>query len=120
MHKRIRSFRYAINGIRELMATQPNARIHFAASALVISAGIFFSISALEWAALALAMGLVWAMEALNTALEYTLDRLHPERHPHIGKAKDLAAGAVLLASCSALGVGIAVFGPRVAVLIGF
>lgn len=113
IRRRIQSFGYAFRGVWELLRTQPNARIHLTATAVVVGAGVYFSIEPLEWATLSLAMGLVWAFEAVNTALEYTLDHLHPERHPKVGRAKDLAAAAVLLASFAAVGVAVAVFGPR-------
>ena len=62
----------------------------------------------LWWAVMALAVGLVLVAELINTALEAVVDRLHPERHPEIGAAKDIAAGAVLVASGIAVVVGVA------------
>ena len=67
-----------------------------------------------EWAVLWLAMGLVFVSEALNTALEKTLDTLHPEHHVGVGKAKDMAAGATLVASTVALIVGAYILLPRI------
>ncbi|HTU10449.1 MAG TPA: diacylglycerol kinase [Allosphingosinicella sp.] len=60
----------------------------------------------LWWALVSLGIFMVVALEAMNAALEYALDRLHPERHAEIGHAKDAAAGAVLLASLGTAGVG--------------
>lgn len=67
-----------------------------------------------EWAILWCAMGLVFVSEGLNTALETTIDRLHPEKHELIGRAKDMAAGATLSASIIAIIVGLYIFGPHV------
>jgi diacylglycerol kinase (ATP) len=63
---------------------------------------------------LALAMGMVWAAEALNTAIEYLSDHVCTEHHERIGRVKDLAAGGVLLAAIAAMVVGGIVFLPRV------
>jgi diacylglycerol kinase len=67
-----------------------------------------------EWAVLWLAMGLVFVSEALNTALEKALDTLHPEHHVGVGKSKDMAAGATLVASTVALIVGAYILLPRI------
>ena len=62
----------------------------------------------LWWALVALISGLVLAFELMNAALEKLIDRLHPERHPEIGAAKDMAAGAVLVLACAAVAVAVA------------
>ena len=95
-----------------MLRTQPNARVHAAATALVIFVGAWFRVSRLEWAALLLACAAVWAAEAFNTALESLADAAVPEFHPGIGRAKDVAAAAVLLASIGAAAVGLLVFVP--------
>ena len=71
-------------------------------------------LSRFEWAALWLAMGLVFVSEALNTAIEKTLDTLHPGQNEGVGKAKDMAAGATLVASTIALIVGGYILLPRI------
>lgn len=108
-----RGFGYALRGWRILLATQVNARIHLAITLGVAAAGFFFRISAGEWCALVLAAMVVWAAEALNTALEFVVDLVSPEFHPLAGKAKDVAAGAVLAAAVGAAVVGLLVFGPH-------
>ncbi|NPA27308.1 MAG: diacylglycerol kinase family protein [Chloroflexi bacterium] len=107
-----RAFRYAGRGWLYVLRTQRNARWHLAATLGVGLAGWWFSISRLEAGLLILAIGLVWAAEALNTALEALADRCAPEPHPLVAAAKDAAAAGVLAAALSAIGVGIAVFGP--------
>ena len=115
----LRGFGYAFAGLGRFLRRDRNAKVHLAASAVVAVAGALARIERWEWCAVALACGLVFAAEALNSALECALDALHPERHPGVGAAKDLAAAAVLLAAFAALAVGIAVFGGRVWALLG-
>jgi diacylglycerol kinase len=119
MLKFYRSFLYALNGLWLLLSTERNFRIMGVVCLLVNLAG--FSLDAFgehlnrfEWAILWCAMGLVFVSEGLNTALETTLDALHPEKHPMIGRAKDMAAGATLSASIVAIIVGLYIFTPHV------
>ncbi len=110
---RIRSFGYAGRGILVLVLTQGNALIHLAATVAVITAGFFFKVTAGEWAALVLSMAAVWIAEGLNTAIEALADCITQENDPLIRRAKDVAAGAVLIAAMAAAVVGGIVFGPR-------
>ncbi len=112
IRKRLRSFGYAFRGIALLLLTQPNARIHLIATVGVILAGSYFKVTVTEWIALVLAMSLVWVAEALNTALEFLTDLVSPGHHDLAGKAKDIAAGAVLLAAVSAAVTGGIIFLP--------
>lgn len=84
------------------------------ASVMVVVLGIWLQVEGLEWMMLMLAMGMVWVAEAINTALEQACDAVTLERDERIGRAKDVAAGAVLLAAVFALAVGMIVFVPRV------
>lgn len=104
------SFRCAIAGIVHLFKTQHHARWHALASLAVIIGGITFKVERGEWLALILAMALVWTAEAFNTALELACDAITLEKHPLIGHAKDVAAGAVLIASIFAAVIGVIVF----------
>lgn len=110
---RLVAFRHAFNGLRILCATQPNARFHLVATLAALSAAAWFRLAAWEWAALVLAIAMVWAVEALNTAIEFTIDLVSPEQHFLAGWAKDVAAGAVLVASLAAVVVGCLLFAPR-------
>ena len=92
------------------MFAELSIRMLALATVLTIGVGFYFSISALEWCAILLALGLVWAAEGRNTALERLTDLVSPGFHPLAGKAKDLAAGAVLLASVAAFLTGLIVF----------
>jgi diacylglycerol kinase (ATP) len=109
---RARSFVYAGRGIRTMLASQHNAWIHAAATGIVIAGGLYLRIARVEWCALVLAMVAVWTAEALNTAFEFLCDVASPEFHPLVEKAKDVAAGAVLLSAIGAVGVGMLVFAP--------
>lgn len=113
---RLVAFRDAFNGLRVLCGTQPNARFHLVATLGALGAGVWFRLAAWEWVALVLAMVIVWVVEALNTAIEFTIDLVSPEPHFLAGWAKDVAAGAVLVASVGAVVVGCVVFGPHVGV----
>ena len=110
---RLRSFGHAFRGISSLVASQHNAWIHAAGTRLVIIAGTACGVTRLEWCALALAVGLVWTAEALNTAMEFLCDVASPDFHPLVEKSKDVAAGGVLLSAIGAACVGTLVFGPH-------
>ena len=110
---RIRSLGAALNGIAIKVRTQHNAWIHAAATAIVVSMGLTFGISSAEWRWLILAIASVWTAEALNTALEFLTDVASPNFHPVARKAKDVAAGAVLISAIGAACIGIAIFGPH-------
>lgn len=93
-----------------LLNTQAHARIHLAATLGVLVFGVWLDVSRADWLALVLAMAMVWVSEAINTAIEAVVDLASPALHPLAGKAKDVAAGAVLLASLAALVIGVLVF----------
>lgn len=110
---RLRSFAYAWSGLGVLLRTQHNAWIHAVATVLVIGVALYVGVNAYEWLWLVLAMALVWMAEAFNTALELLADAITREQHPLIGRAKDVAAGAVLIAALGALIIGALVLGPH-------
>ena len=114
LKKRIESFGYAFKGIATLFRTQPNARIHLIALFSVIVAGFFFKINTTEWCLLALVSATVLAAEAMNTAIEFVVDLVSPKYHDLAGKAKDVAAAAVLLTAFGAIAVGVLIFLPKI------
>jgi Diacylglycerol kinase len=89
-------------------------KIHFIIAILVIVAGFTFSISPYEWIACLLCIGLVFGMEMMNTAIESVVDLASPKLHPLAGKAKDVAAGAVLICAIIAVIIGLIIFVPKV------
>ena len=109
---RLLSFRCAFRGLRLLVGGQTNARIHVAATLLVLCAGFWLRLPSAKWGLLTLAIALVWVAEALNTAIERLTDMVSPEYRPLAGEVKDLAAAGVLLAALGAGGIALAVFGP--------
>ncbi len=111
---RLRSFRYALNGIRLLFQKEHNARIHLAAAAVVIGAGFVFKINPTEWIAILLCIALVIGMEALNSAIEKLADVVSPQHSAQIKRVKDISAGAVLICAVIALIVGCIVFIPKI------
>ena len=115
--RRLNSFSHALRGMAHLVRTQPNARVHLLATLLVCAAGFYFGLERMEWLWLIVAMVLVWSAEAFNTALEQLANVVHPERHPGIGRAKDVAAAAVLIAALGAAVIGVLVFAPYLAAL---
>jgi diacylglycerol kinase (ATP) len=108
-----KSFIYAWRGVVFLVTSQGNARIHLAATVAVVALGLVFRVSPGEWAALSLAVGMVFVAEGLNTAIEQLSDRITLDPDERIRRAKDLGAGAVLLAAIAAAIVGLCIFGPR-------
>lgn len=114
---RIKSFTYALRGIGTLVKTQHNAQIHLLATILVILMGLIFQLSISEWSLIVLAVVLVWVCEALNTAIEFLADAAIAEFHPLVGKAKDVAAGAVFIASIGSVILALIIFIPKVYML---
>ncbi len=109
---RVDSFRHAFAGWGHLFRTQRNAWIHCAFSLAVIAVGLWLRLSALEWALIVAAMGLVWVSEFINTALEAVVDLASPTVHPLAQIGKDVAAGGVLVAAGTAVLIGLLVLGP--------
>lgn len=111
---RIRSFAFAFSGIRTFLVREQNARIHFAATIFVFILLAVFHIQGVEAAMLLMATGLVWITEMINTCVESILDHVSPARHPAVKQIKDIAAGAVLIASIIALCTGAFIFIPHI------
>ena len=110
---RLRSIRIAIDGLRQVIITQQNARIHAAATLVVFLLGILLDLSGLEWSLLLLVVGFVWAAEIFNTAIEDLVDLISAENSPTAKKIKDISAGAVLVSVFVSVLVGLLIFGPR-------
>jgi diacylglycerol kinase (ATP) len=110
----LRSFGYAGRGVGHVVRTQRNMQVHLTVALAAVIAGLVLGISAVDWACVIAAIGLVLTAETLNTVVETMVDLITDQYHPLARVAKDAAAGAVLLASLAAAGVGIAVFAPRI------
>lgn len=110
----INSFGFAARGILDLFQHHQNAQIHLGVSIIVVIFGFLLDISPIEWIALVVCMALVIALEGINSAIEYLTDLVSPNHHPLAGKAKDIAAGAVLWAVMGAIIVGGIIFFPKI------
>lgn len=114
MTSRLAAFLHAARGGLTLLRTQVHARVHLAATVIVIALGVLLRVSLGEWAFLAIAIAMVWASEALNTAIEFLADEVSLERRERIKHAKDIGAFAVLAASSCAALIGCWVFLPKI------
>jgi diacylglycerol kinase len=115
---RRRAFADAFRGWKWLFTSQCHARLHLLAAVVVLAFGWSVGISRFEWLALIFAIALVLVAEAFNTALELLGDAITREQNPSIGRAKDLAAGAVLLAAVAAAVIGVLIFWPHLRALL--
>lgn len=100
-----RSFGWAFEGIVYVLRTQRNMQVHMGAAALALVLALVLGLSRLELAVVLGAISLVLVAEMLNTALEAALDTFTEDYHPRVKVAKDVAAGAVLVATVNALGI---------------
>ncbi len=114
LRKRLRSFKFAFNGIKLLIEKEHNAWIHCFAAVCVIIAGFVFGISKTEWIAVVFAIGTVLAAEAVNSSIEAIADLVSPGYNEAIKRTKDLAAGAVLILAIAAAIVGLIIFVPKI------
>ncbi|MFV9550808.1 diacylglycerol kinase [Algibacter sp. PT7-4] len=111
---RLKSVGYAFKGAFLLLKTEASIKIQFFIAIAVTLAGVYFNISALEWMMQILAIGLVMSAEGMNTAIEEIANFIHPEHHNKIGLIKDIAAGAVFIASVFASIIGLIIYLPKI------
>jgi diacylglycerol kinase (ATP) len=118
-HRRARtlleSFNFAVEGIIHVVRTQRNMRIHLLAAVIVLVAAIWVGVSKLELIALLLAIAFVFIAEMINSALEQAIDVATTSFDPLAKLAKDVAAGAVLIATVNAIAIGYLVFSGQIA-----
>ena len=118
-HRRVRtlleSFNFAVEGIIHVVRTQRNMRIHLLAAVIVLVAAIWVGVSKLELIALLLAIAFVFITEMINSALEQAIDVATTSFDPLAKLAKDVAAGAVLIATVNAIAIGYLVFSGQIA-----
>jgi len=109
-----KSFSYALKGLRYVIMSERNARIHLVLAVLALLASIIFNISLQEWLFVALSITLVFFAEIVNTAIEKTLDLISQENNQMVKIIKDMMAAAVLVTSITALTVASVIFVPRI------
>lgn len=103
---------HAWNGLKTVISTERNFKIHLIASLCVIVAGFVFRLAVYKWTIIVLVIGFVLVAEIVNTTIEKMMDYLKPDTHAHAKVIKDMAAGAVLISAIMAVVVGLLVFIP--------
>ena len=107
------SFLHAMSGIASAAKGERNMRIHLFAAAVAIALGAWLGLDKGEWVAIVLCCAIVISLECMNTAVEAAVDLASSEIHPFAKKAKDCAAGAVLVSAVGAAVVGSIIFAPK-------
>ena len=110
---RLKSMGFALKGAIKLITTEHSVMVQFSIAVLLVFAGFYLDISLTEWMFQTLAIGLVLAVEGLNTAVEKIADFVHPKFHEKIGFIKDIAAGAVFFAAMTAIAIGAMIYVPK-------
>ncbi|MEP5253708.1 MULTISPECIES: diacylglycerol kinase family protein [Winogradskyella] len=110
---RLKSFGFAFKGMLILLKTEASIQVQVGIAILVTFAGFYFNISKTEWMAQVIMIGLVLSIEGVNTAVEAIADFVHPDYHKKIGLIKDVAAGAVFIASIAALIIAGIIYLPK-------
>lgn len=111
---RLKSVGYAFQGMLVLIKTESSIKIQLFIAIAITIAGFYFNISKTEWIAQITMIGLVMSVEGVNTAVEYIADFIHPDHHPKIGLIKDVAAGAVFIASIVATIIAGLIYIPKI------
>jgi len=105
----------ALKGVRLALKSEKNIRVHFAVALIVLASGLFLQFTAVELSILLLTIALVIIAEMVNSAIEFSLDSIFHNRFSKlVGMAKDIAAGAVMIATYVSIAIGILLFGSRI------
>lgn len=112
--KRSNAFGYAFSGIWQSLKAEAHLKIMLLATAAVVIEGFYFKVSRIEWMILVICCGFVMSLELANSAVEKLCDTITTEKSPKIKYIKDVMAGAVLVASVSALIIGLIIFYPYI------
>ncbi|MGJ5711833.1 diacylglycerol kinase family protein [Staphylococcus auricularis] len=110
----MKRFKYAFEGLYALFKKDHKFLIHVLIALIVVICGFIFQLSAIEWILIIIAIGLVGAFEAMNTALEYVVDLVTSDYHALAKRAKDVAAASVLIAALIAFVIGLIIFIPHI------
>ena len=111
---RIKSIGYAFKGAYLLFKKEASIQIQTVIAILTIIAGFYFEISATEWAIQLLTVALIMGIEGVNTAIEEMADFIHPDYDQHIGRIKDISAGAVFIVAIVAMVIGAIIYFPKI------
>ena len=116
--QRIKSFKYAFEGIREVLQSQANPKIHLTVAIVTVILASYIGLTRIEWCLIILCIVLVFSAETFNTSIEHLTNLVSPEYHPLAKKTKDAAAGAVLWVAMGACIVGLLIFLPKVVAIL--
>ena len=111
---RLKSIGFAFKGFAYLLKTESSIQIQCAIAIFITVIGLIFNISRTEWLVQFLVIGLLLSIEGINTAIEKLADFIHPEHHKKIGLIKDIAAGAVFIASMISIIIGLIIYIPKI------
>lgn len=112
--KIINSFKYALQGMKSVIISERNMRIHLLLFLMATGLGFFLKISGVEWSLLVLTAAMVLIAETVNTAIEKACNFVEPNKHPDIKQIKDISASAVLLAAIAAVVMACILFLPKI------
>lgn len=113
------TFKNAGKGIRIVIKSETNIKVHFFVALFVIVLGLVLDLSVAKLCIILLAVGLVVVAEMLNSAIEFTLDAMFHNKYSRlVGMAKDISAGAVMFATFIAIAIGLIMFGTEIYALI--
>lgn len=112
LRSRIHSFGHALRGWWHVVRTQRNAWIHVFVTIIIVALSFWVRLGLRDWALILLTVAVVFITEFLNTAIEVVVDLASPQQHPLAKVAKDVGAGAVLIAALGAVAVGLLILGP--------
>ena len=109
------TYRNALKGVRIALKSEKNVRIHFVVALLVVTVGIILKFTPIEFSILLIAIAIVIIAEMVNSAIEFSLDAIFHNRYSKlVGMAKDIAAGAVMIATFISISIGILLFGSKI------
>ncbi len=111
---RLSSFGHAFSGVKKFFREEPNARVHLLATVVVLILAVYLKATRIELALLIIVMGMVWAAEIFNTAIERIMDFISPRIDPKVKVIKDMSAAAVLVCAILAAAVGLIIFIPKI------
>src|SRR5689334_14929753 len=113
IRSRLKSFRFAFEGLNSFFSTQHNFIIHLIMTLIAFTAAVLYNVTKVEAIAIALAIGFVWVAELFNTAVEKLADLISTDHRPEIKFIKDVSAAAVLLSAAAAFITGAIIFLPK-------
>lgn len=111
-------FSFAFNGLKEVIRSERNFKIHLIITFFIIVLGLFLEISLIEWSIIILVIGLVLTTEIINSSIERIIDYIKPDIHPAAKVIKDMGASAVLISAMISVIIGLIVFLPKMVVFL--